>query len=465
MPITRVGVGTPGTTSADLSGLTILAGDLIIVCAYRDGSTTSPTAPAEYPIENAIRIGGNNNNSNNVRYKIAVGGETSTDTWTNATAVVAVVYRDAAIGASAQNGDTVASVTYPALTLQNGSGTSWVVGFAGHRSVDTALETPPTGWGNRSSFVDATCEAAIHDTGAGVASWAGEAVSVGGTAAGWRAVTVEMLPLRDNRAFFAAEAVPIGWWGASSTPAIGWFGPEFIEQPPASSAIAGAAAIALASATAAATGVLPIAGTAAPTLGAATLASAGALRIAGAASVTLGAATLAATGVLPIASAAGVTLGAATLVATGALPIAGAAAPTLAAATLAAAGVLPLAGTASVTLGATTLAAAGALRIAGTASVTLAPATLAAAGIGGGLTGSLAVTLGAATLAAAGVVGGGLTGSLAVTLSPATLVAAGRVRITGSAAINLGQPIQSMTYDGIPIKRLWFGRTLIWRRG
>ena len=92
----------------------------------------------------------------------------------------------------AQGGSTAASVTYPALTLQVGTGASWVAAFAGHRSVNTTLETPPGGTVLRASLVDTVDEVAAFDTGAGIATAPQRVVAVGGTASGWRAATVEL---------------------------------------------------------------------------------------------------------------------------------------------------------------------------------------------------------------------------------------------------------------------------------
>jgi hypothetical protein len=190
MALSFVGA-TGGTASAGLpSGWQ--AGDLAIVFAYRDGSTTAPSLPTGWT--NIIN-GGANTNSQRVGYRILQSGDTGTGTWTNATTVICVVYRgqDATpIGASAQNGGSSTTVTYPALTLQRTDGSSWVLCAAGHRSIDTSLETPPSGTTLRRNELDSTDEAAAFDTNGGVSSWSSRSVSVGGTSSGWRAVSVEI---------------------------------------------------------------------------------------------------------------------------------------------------------------------------------------------------------------------------------------------------------------------------------
>jgi hypothetical protein len=189
--ITYVGSAV-GTTSASLpTGWQ--PGDLAIVAAYRDGSNTAPTVPSGWT---SVLSTSGNTNSLVVGRRILQAGDTGTGTWTNATNLVVHVYRgiDPAtpVGASAGTGAQSTTVTYPALTLQVTDGTSWVAGFAGHRSVDTAIETPPTGMTNRSDSLNATAELAGHDTNGGVASWSQQSVSVGGTSSGWRSCTVEI---------------------------------------------------------------------------------------------------------------------------------------------------------------------------------------------------------------------------------------------------------------------------------
>lgn len=168
------------------------AGDIIVIYAFRDGSTTAPTLPAGWL---AINSGGANTCSGRLGYKIAKNASTTSGTWTNATHIAYTIYRGqhpkSPIGGNAGTNGTAASVSYPALTMVDTGGTSVVLGFCGHRSVDTTLETAPTGMTNRSTHVDATDEIAGHDTGT-VSSWSLQTVAVGGTASGWRGVTVEL---------------------------------------------------------------------------------------------------------------------------------------------------------------------------------------------------------------------------------------------------------------------------------
>lgn len=188
MAISRISSAT-GTNTATLG--THAAGDLILVFAYRDGNTTAPSLASGFT---NIQASGSNTNSARMGWKIAASGSETVGTWTNATSVIAVVYRGAdGIGGSAITGGASTTISYPALTMQVTDGSSWVVGAAGHRSTNVAIETAPSGMTNVTSVSDATDEAAWHDTNAGVTSWSAASASVGGTSSGWRSITVELI--------------------------------------------------------------------------------------------------------------------------------------------------------------------------------------------------------------------------------------------------------------------------------
>lgn len=188
MSIQYIGSAT-GVTSATLPAHQ--AGDLILAFAFRDGSTTAPTLPSGWT---NIRNNGANTCSGRVAYRVATASGTTSETWTNATSVVFLIYRNINQNSPIGNTDsaTASSVTvnYPALSV---SQDSWVVGFAGHRSANVNL-IAPTGMTNRAYVQDATDEAAGHDTNGSVASWSSTNTSVGGTSSGWRSYVVEIKP-------------------------------------------------------------------------------------------------------------------------------------------------------------------------------------------------------------------------------------------------------------------------------
>lgn len=188
--------------SSSVGGISMIipthqAGDLLLMFAYRDGVITPPTVPVGW-----TTIGtpsGSNTNSSSLAYKIASGSGTASGTWTGATGLTVQVLRGVnpttPIGANADNGIGSTTVTYPALTLNQTNGTSWVLGFAGHKSPNTTLETPPTGMTNNINYIIPSniAEVSAHGTNSGVSSWIARSVSVGGTSAGWRARTVEII--------------------------------------------------------------------------------------------------------------------------------------------------------------------------------------------------------------------------------------------------------------------------------
>jgi hypothetical protein len=186
--------GATGTTSATLP--THQADDIIIGFAFRDGSTVQPTLPAGW---NQLRDQAGTTCCSRTAWRRATGAGTTTGTWTNASRVAFIVLRGAwrefPIGSDAAGAGTAASVTYPALTVRKTDSTSMAVRFAGHRSIDTNLQTAPTNYTNlaAASAVDTIAENACHTRASIAANPTGDAVAVAGTASGWTAHTIEVL--------------------------------------------------------------------------------------------------------------------------------------------------------------------------------------------------------------------------------------------------------------------------------
>ena len=183
-----------GTNSATLPAHQ--AGDIIVGWAFNETTITVPTLAVGWT---DINSGATSSCAARCGYIIATGSGTSSGTWTNATEVCFQIYRGArGIGGNTLAGQiTSLTVTYKAIALTIDDGTSWVVGFAGHRNPDTSIETPPSGMVNKSGVVDALAEAVGHDTSGAVASWADTIVNLTGTAGHWRSQTVEILARRD----------------------------------------------------------------------------------------------------------------------------------------------------------------------------------------------------------------------------------------------------------------------------
>lgn len=182
-----------GTTSATLP--TFANGDLALVFAFRDGSTTPPSIPTGWT--QILTRGTTTSCSQAVGWRRLQTGDTSTGTWTNATSVVVHIYRSsttrACVGGSASNGGTTNTINYPAVTMQRTDSTSWVAGFCGHRSTNQNIEVAPSGMTARSDTADATDEAAGHDTNGAVSAWNSTNFTGTGTASGWQSATIEIV--------------------------------------------------------------------------------------------------------------------------------------------------------------------------------------------------------------------------------------------------------------------------------
>ena len=188
MAISFVGSVT-GTTSATLPAHQ--AGDVIVAFAFNDGATTIPTLGSGFT-STTTRTG--TLSACIVGYRRATVTNTASGTWTNATSVIFVIYRNVgSIGGSAVASGTSTSITFPAVTLTNQTGSSWIVGFVGSSSTNVAIETAPSGMINRTSVSDATDEAAAHDTNSGLSSFTSKTATIGGTSGNWVSATLELI--------------------------------------------------------------------------------------------------------------------------------------------------------------------------------------------------------------------------------------------------------------------------------
>ncbi len=189
-----------GTTSVTMP--THAIGDLMIFFAYRDGSTTNPTIGTGSPTTWTSITNTTDGTSCSVSagWKIAAATNETSGTWTNASRCIVLVYRGqlssgTPIGTFQPTSGTTSTITYTtdALTNSNVIGSSWFCAFAGMSTVDTALETPPTGMTLRQNDVDATAEASAFDTnGPATANWPSTNVSAGGTNGNWVSMVIEI---------------------------------------------------------------------------------------------------------------------------------------------------------------------------------------------------------------------------------------------------------------------------------
>lgn len=185
-----------GSASSSLTTITPPShqtGDLFLILAFRDGSNSTPTIPSDYKQIQTVTA---NSAGSMFAFKLATSNAETGGTWANATGLILLVYRgvdqNTPLGGSGAATAASTTVTYPSVAMANTTGTSWVVGMAATRSIDTTIETPPTNMTNRVDLLDATDEVAGHDTNAGVTGWPTSTVSIGGTSSGWAGFTVEI---------------------------------------------------------------------------------------------------------------------------------------------------------------------------------------------------------------------------------------------------------------------------------
>ncbi len=187
----------------------------MIAVAFRDGSTTAPTLPSGWT---QIHARGGNANSILVAWREWQSGDAGPQ-FVNATMVAMSSYSGcdntdpigADVGANS-GGVSGTTVTIPALTLQNTSGSSWVYACYGHRT--TTSFTTPSGMTERADFTDGLPGLGVSDTNAGVASFAGGTVTA--TAShNWRSVSVELLAAAGGAA--PAQGSATGTWTTTGT--------------------------------------------------------------------------------------------------------------------------------------------------------------------------------------------------------------------------------------------------------
>lgn len=199
--ITRV-----GQNSAEANTVTIPSGhqvgDFLLVFAFRDGSAVNPTVPAGWTtITNTLDT---TSGSASVGWKIAASSSETSGTWTNATGLIVLVYRGVDnpspwIAGTTSNAVST-TITYGGITDANLKGVSGyrICAIAAHRSIDTTIDTPPTGMANIVSALGATQDMAAHEINSEASAWASTNVSIGGTSSGWVSIVLALRKARMN---------------------------------------------------------------------------------------------------------------------------------------------------------------------------------------------------------------------------------------------------------------------------
>lgn len=192
-----------GTTSITTMP-THQAGDLIIIFAYRAGSTSAPTVPSG--LGYTSKITGSSASVVNaaqaavVGFKLAASSSETSGTWTGASRIVCHVYRgvdqSTPLGTSSTydigNNGNETTLTYEACTLQITNGTSWVVAFAGSiGTTGTGTDDPPEAMVNRSTLASSNYVAG-HDTNGGLsANWSRTTKALGANT-DWMTLCIEI---------------------------------------------------------------------------------------------------------------------------------------------------------------------------------------------------------------------------------------------------------------------------------
>lgn len=193
MSISFVGIADAAGASATLPAFN--AGDVAYVFAFRDGSTTAPTLPAGWTL---IDAAGANTCSYRAGYRVLVGGDTTTGTWTNATDLVCVVLRGVDVGVpfGTENtaGGASTSMNWPALgAFHDSTARAWVLCMGAHRTATDVSTVALAGTTNRSP---ATTTVAAH-TKASTTTWSATAKTVNANS-GWETIVFEVPAAGEN---------------------------------------------------------------------------------------------------------------------------------------------------------------------------------------------------------------------------------------------------------------------------
>lgn len=185
-------VGGDAASGSSVTLPSFVAGDIALTFAYRDGNNTPPTLHASWT---NIASSGASNNSSRLGYRILQTGDTTTGTWTNATEIEVIVLRGqhdtTPIGAHSAGGASSNQISYAALTPTVTTGTSWVAGFAGHRSATDVNSKAVTGMTTRSGAITSL---GVHTlAGVGASFTQHDYTTTVSASSGWRSYAVEVV--------------------------------------------------------------------------------------------------------------------------------------------------------------------------------------------------------------------------------------------------------------------------------
>lgn len=171
------------------------AGDLIVMFAARDGNNTAPTVPGGWT---NVGVNAGTNCAVVVASKVASSGSEVSGTWANANKLICHVYRNAdhitRHAGNTSGGLPGSTINFPSISAMEEAGVSWGLRFAYISVTDGSMETPPSGFVNRSLETGSSVgEIAGHDTNGAVESVGFASYDIGGTGGDWITQTIEIV--------------------------------------------------------------------------------------------------------------------------------------------------------------------------------------------------------------------------------------------------------------------------------
>lgn len=225
MAISRVGSAIAAATSITIPA-GHQAGDYMLIFAFNSGAATAPTLPAGWT---SIQSSTLNSVGSNLGFRQALSSAETSGTWTNATSIVAVVYRNTATNKAVKatlstngimNANNNTNIVWQALQPMQCPGTSWVVSFAAIKSINTGLSSGPTLLPNIQSNVTGVEQACAYDSNGPLQYFCtfppyGNPVSslgtsIGGTAGAWHTYTIEIMAEQLNIQNYMSTKVASG---------------------------------------------------------------------------------------------------------------------------------------------------------------------------------------------------------------------------------------------------------------
>lgn len=215
-----------GASVAEANSISIpthQAGDVIVIFAFNDGSTTNPSIPSGASWTTITNTLDGSSCSASCAWKIATGSGTTSGTWTNATGIAVYVARPKS-GAtvtrptSASATGTGTSVTWPLHNFQGNTAKNRAVTFIGHRSTDVSLGPRTAGFtftqqAHTSSESNNTM--AVHDTNnTALTNLSSTSVAHGGTSSGYIVLELEFHCLYVTSWYYPTSAVNSDYYGS-----------------------------------------------------------------------------------------------------------------------------------------------------------------------------------------------------------------------------------------------------------